>query len=127
MARPRVFDVANLSKILRIDERQALHLLKTLLNRYGAVNVCAWLGIENDTLYRTLHQTRWLRPMDRRLIWFIHSMLLHPERCSSVFNILTWGKFAVPKKRKKGSKPSSQLPHDTTTGGVPEEWSGWDI
>lgn len=37
-----------------------------------------------------------------RVVWLLWALLLHPEQCSTVQDIITWGRFAKPLPARKG-------------------------
>jgi hypothetical protein len=47
----------------------------------------------------------------RRLIWLTWCLVFHPERLSSIGELVTWGRFRIERR------PPTR----------PEDWSGWSI
>ena len=47
----------------------------------------------------------------RRLVWLTWTLLLHPERLRTLFDLVTWSRFQRP------------IPPPRN----PEDWSGWEI
>jgi len=68
-------------------------MFKDLRTVMTAEELAAVMGMKPSILhsagyFETIH--------GRKLIWLYHSMIFHPWKASDWFNVLTWGRLAIP-------------------------------
>ena len=64
------------------------------------------LGIPVATLRRCEMVERDPNKSARRLVWLLWCMVLHPDRLQTCFDLVTWGRFRVDRKRKRSPAAS---------------------
>lgn len=58
-----------------------------------AKSLCRMLGIPRRTLTAWLLGESLPSGTARRCVWLLWAILLHPERCRTLFDVSTWGRF----------------------------------
>jgi len=79
--------------LLRPSDEEFDAMLTELANAFGKRGLAAVLGVSYLTLQGSY--THRYRPTaaSRKLIWLVWSMVFHPGRLKTVFDLCTWGKF----------------------------------
>lgn len=61
------------------------------------------LNVRTGDLDRWIAGHRTPHPLSSFGIWCLHSLILHPERVSSLAHILTWGRYAKPGEARRAT------------------------
>jgi hypothetical protein len=65
---------------------------------FGSRPLCSMLGVSKLTLAHWLERNRIPSAAAVRAIWFLYVLTLRPERLTSLFDILTWGRFRIERR-----------------------------
>jgi hypothetical protein len=78
-------------------------MVRELFDRLGRWQAARALGVPMITADQWLAKgPGWMAT--RRSVWLVWCLCLHPERCTTVFDLVTWGRFAS--RSAKQSAPS---------------------
>jgi len=87
-------------------------MLADLLDFYGEESLVDVLGVPVHTL-RFWQEVGAVRPAAAiRAVWLVWCLTLHPDRLTSTFDLVTWGRYKL--ERRPARRPSV-------------EWSDWSI
>ena len=86
---------------LRPEIDQCRQQILELEREIGYYETQAALGLPSCTIddYKTGRRNP--DSAARKLIWLVHSMILHPGRLQTVQDLMTWGRFLPPEKEEK--------------------------
>lgn len=93
-----------LSTTLRRSVPSAKTMTDRLVSHYGLDVLMALLAADTQTIYAWQAGRPPTGP-NLRLLWIAHSMTFEPHKLSSMFHVLTWGRFA--KKGETRSVPAT--------------------
>lgn len=68
-------------------------MITRLLHHYGLRDLCLLLDVSESTIIRLQARGKH-RPDLTRLLWTYYAMTFEPHKLSSMFHVLSWGKFA---------------------------------
>jgi hypothetical protein len=85
-------------------------MLRDLSAGLGRDGCAVVLGVSGMTVRTWLRGNRF-SAASKRLVWFSWCLVFHPERLSSIGELVTWGRFRLTRG------PPTR----------PEDWSGWSI
>lgn len=89
-----------ISRLGTPDTPEVLKMLQELERVHGVVLLAGLLGCPVAVLEHWLRGRRYPSGAAVRAVWLLWALTLHPERCRSVGDILTWGRFVTTKQRK---------------------------
>ena len=72
---------------------EARILLRRIIRTCTTPGACALLACSNYVLQQWVKERSIILPRDRRLIWIVYALVLHPEFLRSPFHILTSGRY----------------------------------
>lgn len=109
-----------LSLWTRPSHRQLLYMVKSLVKHYGPDDFMILVDCEPHTLISWTVRDVAPRGPCRKAIWFAYSLTFRKEALSSMFHVMTWGKFARAEEARRIAPLVVLEPKHTTTG------CGWD-
>lgn len=101
MPKPETNDWRTLKLALRPSLEEFQAQLKDLEIELGYFAASAALGIPTNTLDGYKSGAHIPPASARKLVWLTHQLVLHPGRLQTVQDLMTWGRFLPPEKRKK--------------------------
>jgi hypothetical protein len=87
-------------------------MVAALVSRLGRHDAAAVLGVPMLTLNGWRDRLKSPSMPARRAIWLVWCLTLHPERLTSLFDVITWGRFRVERRAVWRSC---------------SEWSDWSV
>jgi hypothetical protein len=73
-------------------------MCRELERRFGTEATVALLAISRLNLKRYIKRRTGTPASSRRLIWLTHTLVFHPERVRTLFDLATWGAFYEGRK-----------------------------
>lgn len=97
--------------LLRPADVEVSTMLQELCAAMGGTReLAAACGIPRLTLDKWLDGTRSPTGAARKAIWLLWALLLHPERCTSLFDVWTWGRCRTIKPSVQTYPPNGSPP-----------------
>lgn len=101
---------------LRPSPAELRAMVRALVKRFGFPQACSLLGVSGLTVKGWLRGSMVPSGGASRAIWLVWVLCFHPDRLSTLGDLVTWGRFKV---QRRAPSPSARA--------EPSRWSGWSI